>query len=447
MVMARDDHGAADEAAGLLQTLIRNRCVNEWTPTSGHEARNVDTIVAALEGPGLEHERYEPISGRANLVARIEGRNPSLPTLLLLANTDVVAANPSQWSRDPFGGDLIDGEVWGRGALSNLCYAATMAVAVRRLADQGYRPEGSLVFVAAADHEFRSEVGSRWLIEHHPDAVRADWVVGGGGGLPVPGPIHTNLTVQIGEKSSHWFQLRIAGDPVHTVHPNAPGAIGIAAEVVKRLSGADPDPQPEFFVEGMERAGWAAILGDLHDPLVLRNAASAFPKDIAEWIRVTTYPTVLTTGISGGGPGPQSPDSVAVDVNVRLLPGQDHDDAEALLRSAVGDLADWVSINAQWHIPATASPTDTKLWVALERVTERHRMHMRLLPVVLSRPSDLYLYRATGAIAYGAGLLSERFDVDDVNSRYHGVDERMDVESLELMVARWQALAVELLGG
>lgn len=445
--MASDDHGAVDEAAVLLQTLIRNRCVNEWTPTSGHEARNVDALAAVLEGPGLDLERYEPLPGRANLVVRIEGRNPSLPTLLLLANTDVVDADPSRWSRDPFGGELIDGEVWGRGALSNLCYAATMAVAVRRLADMGYRPDGTLVFAAAADHEWRSEVGSRWLIEHHPDAVRADWVVGGGGGLLVPGPDNTMLTVQIGEKSSHWFRLEVNADPVHTVHPVSPGAVGTAAEAVSRLSAIDPDPEPEFFVEGMERAGWSAILGDLHDPQVMRKAATAFPQDIAEWIRVTTFPTILSTGISGGGTGPQAPERVEIDVNVRLLPGQADEDAEALLRSGLGDLTDQITIHPQWHVPATVSPIDTKLWVALERVTERHRVHVGLLPVILSRPADLHLFRAMGAVAYGAGMLSDRFDVDDVNTRYHGVDERMDVASLEIMQERWQVLAIDLLGG
>ncbi len=436
-----------DLAAGLLQTLIRNRCVNDWTPTSGHEARNVDALVAVLEGSGIDLERYEPLPGRANLVARIEGRNPSLPTLLLLANTDVVSADPYQWSHDPFCGDLIDDEVWGRGALSNLGYAATMAVAMRCLADRGYRPEGTLVFVAAADHEFRSEIGSRWLIEHHLDAVRAEWVVTGGGGLHVPGPDRTMLTVQVGEKSSHWFCLVVRGEPVHTVHPDAPGVVGTAAEVVTRLSAIDPDPRPEYFREGMERAGWAAIFGDLDNPRVLQDAATALGPDLARWIRVTTYPTVLATGIRGGGQGPHTPDRVEVDVNVRLLPGQPDHDAEALLHGALGDLADHVEIHARVRTPATVSPTDTKLWGALEHVTERARMHMGLLPVVFSRPSDLHLFRALGATAYGAGMLSERFEVGDVNAMFHGHDERLDVASIDLLVTRWQELAVELLGG
>ncbi len=112
--MTTDD--PSDIVTDLLRQLIRNACVNDGTPASGHESDSVDVLRSHLDGPGLEAEVYEPAPGRQNLVARIEGRDPTAPTLLLLGHTDVVPANAERWRRDPFGGELLDGEVWGRGA-------------------------------------------------------------------------------------------------------------------------------------------------------------------------------------------------------------------------------------------------------------------------------------------------------------------------------------------
>ncbi|HEU4439235.1 MAG TPA: M20/M25/M40 family metallo-hydrolase, partial [Methylomirabilota bacterium] len=106
----------------LLQQMIRNRCVNDGTVLSGQEVRNSDTLRSYLEGSGLDIEVYEPAHapGRASLVARIEGSDPKAPTLCLMGHTDVVPVNPKTWTRDPFGGELVAGEVWGRGALDML---------------------------------------------------------------------------------------------------------------------------------------------------------------------------------------------------------------------------------------------------------------------------------------------------------------------------------------
>lgn len=123
--MVDQAHGTATE---LLQSLIRNECVNDGSPGSGLEVRNADLLAGYLEGATSEAEQFAPIEGRTSLVARIEGSDPSAPTLCLMGHTDVVPVNPAGWSRDPFGGELIDGEVWGRGAIDMLNMTATMAV-------------------------------------------------------------------------------------------------------------------------------------------------------------------------------------------------------------------------------------------------------------------------------------------------------------------------------
>ena len=116
----------------LLQQLIRNRCVNDGTVGSGQEVRTTATLESYLEGSGLDLEVHEPegAPGRASLVARIEGTDPAAPTLCLMGHTDVVPVTPEHWTRDPFGGELVDGEVWGRGAIDMLNLTASQAVAL-----------------------------------------------------------------------------------------------------------------------------------------------------------------------------------------------------------------------------------------------------------------------------------------------------------------------------
>ncbi len=131
----------------LLQSLIRNACVNDGTPDSGNEIRNAELLTGYLEGAGIDVEQFESRPGRTSIVARIEGSDPAAPSLCLMGHTDVVPVNPDGWSHDPFGGELIradDGitEVWGRGAIDMLNSTAAMAVAFRRLATEGFRPRG-----------------------------------------------------------------------------------------------------------------------------------------------------------------------------------------------------------------------------------------------------------------------------------------------------------------
>ena len=141
------------EVTELLQQLIRNECVNDGSVASGHEDRSAEVLSQVLDGPGIDLQRYEPEPGRTSLVARIEGSDPTAPSLLLMGHTDVVPVSPERWRHDPFGGELIDGEVWGRGAVDMLNLTASMAVAPRRLADEGFKPKGTLIYLAVADEE------------------------------------------------------------------------------------------------------------------------------------------------------------------------------------------------------------------------------------------------------------------------------------------------------
>src|SRR5262249_22687542 len=180
------EHAMAAPVVDLLRTLIRNACVNDGTAASGHEIRSADTLEAYLSGVGLAIERYTAAPGRVSLVTRIEGRDPRAPTLLLLGHTDVVPADARGWRHDPLPADLEDDRVWGRGAMDMLNLTAPMAVACGRLAAEGFRPPGTLIFAAVADEEANGTHGVAHLLDHHADPIRADYVITEAGGVPIP---------------------------------------------------------------------------------------------------------------------------------------------------------------------------------------------------------------------------------------------------------------------
>ena len=174
-----------------------------------------------------------------------------------MGHTDVVPANPDGWRRDPFGGELVDGEVWGRGAVDMLNLTASMAVATRHLADTGFRPRGTLVYLAVADEEALGTYGAEWLVDHERDAVSADYVVTESGGIPIPSPTGPKLPVIVAEKGTCWCTLRVRGTPGHGSQPlRTDNALVKAAEAVRRIATYRPETRIHDtwrrFVEGMD---------------------------------------------------------------------------------------------------------------------------------------------------------------------------------------------------
>ena len=141
-----------NQTVELLQSLIRNECVNTGAVESGEEEKNSDLLETFLEGPGVEIEHFDCLPGRRSVVARIEGTDPEAPALCLMGHTDVVPVSPEGWSREPFAGDLVDGEVWGRGAVDMLNLTSSMAVAFRHLASNNFRPKGDLIYFLSLIH-------------------------------------------------------------------------------------------------------------------------------------------------------------------------------------------------------------------------------------------------------------------------------------------------------
>src|SRR3989475_8936729 len=210
---------------GLLQQLIGNQCVNDGSVASGQEVRTSDVLRAYLESSGLDIEVYEPAGapGRTSLVARIEGTAPAAPTLCLMGHTDVVPVTADHWTRDPLGGELVKGEVWGRGAVDMLNLTASQAVALKALARQGWRPRGTLVYLACADEEAGGALGAGHAVKRHWDSLRADYLLTENGGTVSAQGGELNVTVHGGEEGGAWRRLRAKGTPGPGSVPGRPG--------------------------------------------------------------------------------------------------------------------------------------------------------------------------------------------------------------------------------
>lgn len=448
--VALDDAAIAREATDLLAHLIRNACVNDGTEGSGFESRSVDVLAQYLGDTGLGIERYAAVPGRESLVARVEGSDPTAPTLLLMGHTDVVPVNPDGWRRDPFGGELVDGELWGRGAVDMLNLTATMAVAVRELARSGFRPRGTLVYLAVADEENNGTFGADHLLRHEREAVAADYVVTESGGFQMPSARGPRLPVIVGEKGSYWCRITVRGTPGHASQPfRTDNALVTAAEVVRRLAEYRPPTVIHdtwrSFVEGVDfGADWNERL---LDPERLHDFCEELPVGLARQAHACTHTTFAPTIISGGTKTNVIPDRVDVEVDIRTLPGQRASDVRELLDDALGDLAAHVEVTPFGENESTSSPTQTPLWDAMARVSSRLVEGSALVPFLTVGATDARFFRRSGSVAYGFGLFSRRLSFDSFASMFHGNDERVDVDSLVLSTRLWQALAADLLGG
>jgi acetylornithine deacetylase/succinyl-diaminopimelate desuccinylase-like protein len=439
-------------ATELLQSLIRNACVNDGTPDSGNETRNSDLLVTYLEGAGLEVERFTPREGRDSMVARIEGTDPDAPSLCLMGHTDVVPVNPDGWREDPFGGEVIDGEVWGRGAIDMLNLTASMAVAFRRLATEGFQPKGDLIYFGVGDEEAGGVWGAEWMVEHHWDAIAADYVLTElGGWSSTDDHGHRTVTVNVGEKGIAWRRLRVHGTPGHGSMPfGADNALIKAAEIVRRLS----QYRPAAHIDDIWRSQVATmnLPDEVREGLLSSETIMAtietLPIEVARGCHAETHTTFSPNVVHGGQKTNTIPDVVDIDVDIRTVPGTTRADVESMLREALGDMYDHVDVTVLQHSDPTACDfgESNLLWETVTKHTQVAYPGARLVPGLIVGGTDARFYRERGVTAYGAGLFSPKMDFSTFGSRFHGNDERIDVESLGMSGNYFYGIATDLVG-
>jgi acetylornithine deacetylase/succinyl-diaminopimelate desuccinylase-like protein len=421
-----------EEATELLRALIRIDTVNP----PGNETIAAKALHDYLAGNGIESELLAQTPERANLVARLPGGDGL--SLLLMAHTDTVLADPGEWERDPWSGDLVDGEVWGRGALDMKGHVAAVTVAFASLAREGVRPPGEVVLALTADEEVGAEpIGMSWLVANHPAAVRADFAVNEGGGERYELGGRVVYLCAVGEKATAPFRLRLHGRAGHASDPHAAdNALLHAAPVLEALGrfGFEPTLIPEV------EAFLAQVLGEVPPVDAALERAGAVDPLAAQLLAPLLSATLSPTMIEASRKRNVIPGACTITVDCRLLPGQTRDEVESLLRSGIpGDWdLEWIENEC---VGGTRSPIDTPLWRALEAWVAETEPGAQLAPIVCGGFTDSHYVRSgLGTTAYG--FFPIRAMAPELVARLvHGADERIAVDDLELAVDLYRRLA------
>ncbi|HEY6961131.1 MAG TPA: M20/M25/M40 family metallo-hydrolase [Gaiellaceae bacterium] len=424
------------EVTELLQQLIRI----DTTNPPGNETAAAHVLRDYLARSGVECELYAKVPERANLVARIRGTGDG-PSLALLSHTDVVLADPAEWQRDPFGGELVDDEVWGRGALDMKGEVAASAVAMAQLAREGWRGAGDLIFVAAADEEVGDGYGLQWLVEAHPDAVRADFSVNEGAGDRVELGGRVFYLCSTAEKMSAPFLLRVLGRSGHGSMPAiADNALVKAAPLVARLGEFAVRPQLIPEVE----AFLATVVGEVPPAGTALEAARAVSPLAAEVVEPLLGMTVAPTKARASDKRNVIPAVCEITIDVRLLPGQTPADAEACLRAWLGDGAyELENVEAQG---GTRSQIGGPLWDAVSTFVAEVEPGAAVAPTCVAGFTDSHWMReAFGTVAYG--FFPARALSPEVAARLiHSADERVPVADLDLGLRFLKHVATSVCG-
>jgi acetylornithine deacetylase/succinyl-diaminopimelate desuccinylase-like protein len=412
------------EVVDLLRRLIRL----DTTNPPGNETAAAELLREYLEAAGVECALHARVPERANLVARIRGAGDG-PSLALLSHTDVVLADPAEWERDPFGGELDGGEVWGRGALDMKGEVAASAVALATLARAGWRGSGDLIFVAAADEEVGDGFGLQWLVEAHPDAVRADFSLNEGAGDRVELGGRVLYLCATAEKMSSPFVLRVHGRSGHASMPSiGDNALVKAAPLVARLGAFDVEPQLIPEVEGF----LAALLGAVPPATDALARARSIAPLAGELIEPLLGMTVSPTRARASDKRNVIPALCEITVDVRLLPGQTPEQAEAALRACLGS-GDYDLVNIERQ-GGTRSSIGGPLWDAVREFVEAEEPGARPAPICVAGFTDSHWLReAFGTVAYGF-FPARELDSETAARLIHSANERVPVSDLELGV-------------
>jgi len=413
-----------DETVDLLQRLIRV----DTTNPPGNETAAAELLRDYLEANGVACELYAKAPERANLVARIRGG--SGPTLALLSHTDVVVADAAEWQRDPVGGELVDGDVWGRGALDMKGQAAATAVAIASLAREGWRPEGELLFVAAADEEVGAGFGLQWLVEAHPDAVRADYSINEGGGDRLELDGRAFYLCASAEKMTAPFRLRVRGRSGHASMPGiADNALLKAASLVQRLGDYRPEPRAEPEIVALLEAVTGRRLSSADELLPVARAVDAL---LGAQIEPLLGPTFAPTMISASQKRNVVPAVCDVVVDSRLLPGQTPPEQFELVRSILGPGEyELEPIEGQG---GTRSQIGGPLWDAIASFVREEEPEATVVPICVPGFTDSHWLRAAfGTVAYGF-FPARAMHPAEAALLIHSADERVPAEDLELGV-------------
>lgn len=436
------DRQLIGEATEVLQRLVRFNTVNP----PGNEREAIEYLRDYAASAGFETELLGAVAGRPNLVATL-GDGASGPTLVLLGHVDTVLADPSEWQRDPWSGELADGFVWGRGALDMKSQVAAEAVAAVTLARSGWRPaRGALKLVFVADEETGGEHGAHHLVTRHPDRVRCDFLLneGAGGAFEYGGRRHYGICC--GEKGVFRMQLTARGVAGHASFPRAgDNALLKLAPVLTRLAAAANTPS--FAVTEVPAALLHALGLDPERPAQALAELSRSSPALAVLLEPMLGVTLAPTMIGASEKINVIPSRAWLKIDCRVPPGLGGEAALERLHGVLGQAAEPLEVTFTEQVYGNASPLQSRLTEAIKRWVARTDPEASAVPVILPGFSDSSHFRAAFPDCAAYGFFPHRHQgLLDSAPLVHAADERIDVRDLGLAVDCYINVVRELLG-
>ena len=443
---------ARDEVVATLRALIRIPSVNPPPPDAPDgELRAASWIAGALEDAGVAAEVHVPVPGRGSVTARLRGDGTGGEPLLLLSHLDVVAAPPDTWTHDPFAADVANGHVWGRGAVDMKHLVAMELVVVRMLAAEA-RSAGrdpatdpvpgltrDILFASTADEEAGGLNGIAAIVADRPELLRAAGAINESGAVATTLAGHRFYPIGVAEKGYAVYRLTVRGTWGHGSMPRDDNAAVLASRIVTKLAILAPPrltPTMERFLgrvgEELDADGRRlveALTGPDPRPAELALGAACDPTSariLRALVRDTVSPDVIHAGVKYN----VIPGEAVIEVDCRLLPGTSEEKMRAMIVERIGpELAAVCDVELVIHAPPIDAPSSGPLWEAMCATLVDHDPDGIPVPFMVPFATDAKHTAALDIPTYGFSPL--RFDDgQQFQERFHGVDERVAVDSL-----------------
>ena len=426
-----------EEVTNILSDLIR---INTTNPP-GNETEAAKYLARDLEKEGFKCELFESALGRGSVVTRIKAVGEK-PSLLLLSHLDVVAANPREWSVDPFGGIVKDGFVWGRGALDMKSMTAMEVMVMKLLKRRTVKLKGDVILAATADEEKGGEAGAGWLARNYPEKIRADFVINEGGGTAIPTNGKNMFTINTAEKGILWFKVKAKGTPGHGSVPGAAdNAILRMNKVVEKLGNYRSKmmfvPTVKQYLTEIAKENKllqqhaSSLLQNPDNGDQILDTLAQKDKYMAEEIRAKLRMTITPTIIHGGIKENIIPSECEAVFDCRVLPGQSPTQAMNEIRGLLKDVG---LEKLEFEVIQANEPSEssmvTPLYALIASALREFEPDCGVAPVLLTGGTDSRFFRKLGSVCYGFHPVRPDIPYGEMQKTVHGIDERISIENL-----------------
>ncbi|MBG0826838.1 M20/M25/M40 family metallo-hydrolase [Planomonospora sp. ID67723] len=418
-----------DEVVELCRDLIRIDSINPGDNTGPGERAAAEYVAEKLAEVGLEPQILESDDRRANVVARIAGEDSSRDALLLHGHLDVVPFNAADWTHHPLSGEIADGCVWGRGAVDMKNMDAMILAVVRQRLSQGRRPPRDVVLAFTADEEAGGAYGAQWLSDKHPELFEGcTEAIGEVGGFSVSIDEARRLyLIETAEKGIAWMRLTAHGRAGHGSMLNTENAVTELAEAVGRIGRYEWPVRLTQTVKTFlaEVSGILDLELDPDDVEATVAKLGPLARMIGATLRNTANPTML----AGGYKANVIPQTATAHVDGRFLPGYEEEFFETIDEL----LGPNVTREFVYHDIAVETGFDGPLVRAMADALVAEDPGALAVPYTLSGGTDLKAFSQLGMRGFGFAPLRLPADLD-FSGMFHGVDERVPVDSLQFGV-------------